>query len=79
MTDKPNIVLVHGAFADGSHWRPIIPGLFAAGHQVMAAHDQRRRRRLTPIRRYTKRVRPKKERPFAAEYTLLAELALRRS
>src|SRR3984885_2147140 len=39
MTDKPNIVLVHGAFADGSHWRPIIPGLFAAGYQVMAAQN----------------------------------------
>lgn len=39
MTDKPNIVLVHGAFADGSHWRPIIPGLFAAGHQAMAAQN----------------------------------------
>lgn len=39
MTDKPNIVLVHGAFADGSHWRPIIPGLFAAGHQVMATQN----------------------------------------
>src|ERR1700736_1809842 len=37
MTDKLNIVLVHGAFADGSHWRHIIPGLFAAGHRVMAA------------------------------------------
>ncbi|MGD1108773.1 MAG: alpha/beta hydrolase [Mycobacterium sp.] len=39
MTDKPNIVLVHGAFADGSHWRPIIPGLFAAGYRVMAAQN----------------------------------------
>jgi pimeloyl-ACP methyl ester carboxylesterase len=39
MTDKPNIVLVHGAFADGSHWRHIIPGLFAAGHRVMAAQN----------------------------------------
>ena len=27
MTDKLNIVLVHGAFADGSHWRHIIPRL----------------------------------------------------
>ena len=39
MTDKLNIVLVHGAFADGSHWRHIIPGLFAAGHRVMAAQN----------------------------------------
>jgi hypothetical protein len=27
MTDKLNIVLVHGAFGDGSHWRHIIPAL----------------------------------------------------
>jgi hypothetical protein len=39
MTDNLNIVLVHGAFADGSHWRHIIPGLFAAGHRVMAAQN----------------------------------------
>ena len=39
MTDKVNVVLVHGAFADGSHWRHIIPGLLAAGHQVMAAQN----------------------------------------
>ena len=37
MKDKPNIVLVHGAFADGSHWRQIIPRLYQAGHRVMAA------------------------------------------
>ena len=39
MTDKLNIVLVHGAFADGSHWRHIIPGLYDAGHRVMAAQN----------------------------------------
>jgi pimeloyl-ACP methyl ester carboxylesterase len=39
MTDKPNIVLVHGAFADGSHWRHIIPRLYQAGHRVMAAQN----------------------------------------
>ena len=39
MTDKPNIVLVHGAFADGSHWRHIIPRLYEAGHRVMAAQN----------------------------------------
>ncbi|MFG1932163.1 alpha/beta hydrolase [Mycobacterium sp. NPDC048908] len=39
MTDKLNIVLVHGAFADGSHWRHIIPGLYEAGHRVMAAQN----------------------------------------
>jgi hypothetical protein len=39
MTDKLNIVLVHGAFADGSHWRHVIPGLYEAGHRVMAAQN----------------------------------------
>ena len=39
MTDKLNIVLVHGAFADGSHWRHIIPRLYEAGHRVMAAQN----------------------------------------
>jgi pimeloyl-ACP methyl ester carboxylesterase len=39
MTDKLNTVLVHGAFADGLHWRHITPGLFAAGHRVMAAQN----------------------------------------
>ena len=39
MTDKVNVVLVHGAFADDSHWRHIIPELLAAGHQVMAAQN----------------------------------------
>jgi hypothetical protein len=31
-----------------------------------------------PIRRYARRVRPKRKRPFATEYELLAELGLRR-
>ena len=39
MKDKPNIVLVHGAFAGGSHWRQIIPRLYQAGHRVMAAQN----------------------------------------
>jgi hypothetical protein len=39
MTDKLNIVLVHGAFGDGSHWRHIIPRLYQAGHRVMAAQN----------------------------------------
>ena len=39
MTDKLNIVLVHGAFGDGSHWRHIIPGLYQAGHRAMAAQN----------------------------------------
>ena len=32
-----------------------------------------------PIRRYATSVRPKREKPFAAEYALLAELGLGRS
>jgi pimeloyl-ACP methyl ester carboxylesterase len=39
MTDRLNIVLVHGAFGDGSHWRHIIPRLYQAGHRVMAAQN----------------------------------------
>ena len=31
-----------------------------------------------PIRRYTQKVRPKRRKPFEAEYRLLAELGLRR-
>ena len=38
MTDKLNIVR-HGAFGDGSHWQHIIPGLYQAGHRVMAAQN----------------------------------------
>ena len=34
-----NIVLVHGAFGDGSHWQHIIPGLHRAGYQVVAAQN----------------------------------------
>jgi pimeloyl-ACP methyl ester carboxylesterase len=37
MTDKPNIVLVHGAWGDGSHWRHIIPRLHEKGYRVFAA------------------------------------------
>ena len=39
MTDELNIVLVHGAYGDGSHWRHIIPGLYRAGHRAMAAQN----------------------------------------
>ena len=39
MTNKSNIVLVHGAFGDGSHWRHIIPRLHQMGHRVMAAQN----------------------------------------
>lgn len=32
----PNIVLVHGAWADGSSWSKVIPILKNAGHRVIA-------------------------------------------
>jgi pimeloyl-ACP methyl ester carboxylesterase len=36
MTDVPNIVLVHGAWADGSCWSEVIEALQADGHRVTA-------------------------------------------
>jgi len=36
MTNKPNIVLVHGAWADGSSWNKVIPILQDAGYNVVA-------------------------------------------
>jgi len=36
MTNKINIVLVHGAWADGSSWSKVIPVLKNAGHNVVA-------------------------------------------
>jgi pimeloyl-ACP methyl ester carboxylesterase len=36
MSDKPNIVLVHGAWADGSSWAAVIENLQAAGYGVKA-------------------------------------------
>jgi pimeloyl-ACP methyl ester carboxylesterase len=36
---KPNIVLVHGAFADGSCWNKIIPPLANAGYNVIAVQN----------------------------------------
>src|SRR3984957_9281069 len=35
-TSKPNIVLVHGAWADGSCWSAVIEGLQAKGYHVIA-------------------------------------------
>ena len=35
-TNNTNIVLVHGAWADGSGWNKVIPILTAAGHKVIA-------------------------------------------
>jgi pimeloyl-ACP methyl ester carboxylesterase len=36
MADQPNIVLVHGAWADGSSWTAAIDRLQAAGYRVTA-------------------------------------------
>jgi len=36
MTDRPNIVLVHGAWADGSSWSAVIERLQADGYSVTA-------------------------------------------
>ena len=36
MSDRPNIVLVHGAWADGSCWADVIERLQADGFQVRA-------------------------------------------
>jgi pimeloyl-ACP methyl ester carboxylesterase len=35
MSKKPNILLVHGAWADGFCWRKVIPLLNAAGYNVV--------------------------------------------
>ena len=35
-TSKPNIVLVHGAWADGSCWSTVIEGLQSKGYNVSA-------------------------------------------
>lgn len=37
MSEKPNILLVHGAWGDGSHWRHVIPRLHKNGYRVLAA------------------------------------------
>ncbi|WP_266157905.1 alpha/beta fold hydrolase [Dyella silvatica] len=39
MSNKPNIVLVHGAWGDGSHWRHVIPTLHAKGYKVSAVQN----------------------------------------
>jgi len=36
MSDKPNVVLVHGAWADGSSWSAVIEALQAKGYPVTA-------------------------------------------
>lgn len=37
VSDKPTVVLVHGAFADSSSWNGVIDRLSAAGYKVVAA------------------------------------------
>ncbi|HVI47903.1 MAG TPA: alpha/beta hydrolase [Chitinophaga sp.] len=39
MGAKLNIVLVHGAWGDGSHWRHVIPQLDASGYRVTAVQN----------------------------------------
>jgi pimeloyl-ACP methyl ester carboxylesterase len=54
MTDQPNVVLIHGAFADGSSWSAVIEDLQAKGYEVTApqfpltslAHDLARLRQV---------------------------------
>lgn len=36
MAEKTNIILVHGAWGDGGHWRNVIPTLLDRGHNVTA-------------------------------------------
>jgi pimeloyl-ACP methyl ester carboxylesterase len=36
MTGQPNVVLIHGAFADGSSWSAVIEDLQAKGYEVTA-------------------------------------------
>jgi pimeloyl-ACP methyl ester carboxylesterase len=36
MTERPNVLLIHGAFADGSSWSAVVEDLQAKGYQVTA-------------------------------------------
>ena len=36
MTERPNVVLIHGAFADGSSWSAVVADLQAKGYHVTA-------------------------------------------
>jgi pimeloyl-ACP methyl ester carboxylesterase len=36
MTEQPNVVLIHGAFADGSSWSAVVEDLQAKGYRVTA-------------------------------------------
>ena len=37
MTEQPNVVLIHGAFADGSSWSTVVKDLQAKGYDVTAS------------------------------------------
>ena len=39
MSNKPNILLVHGAWGDASHWAKVIPALVAKGYNVRAVQN----------------------------------------
>lgn len=39
LPDKPNILLVHGAWGDASHWRHVIPPLHKKGYRVLAVQN----------------------------------------
>jgi pimeloyl-ACP methyl ester carboxylesterase len=36
MTEQPNVVLIHGAFADGSSWSAVVEALQSKGYDVTA-------------------------------------------
>jgi pimeloyl-ACP methyl ester carboxylesterase len=40
MSKKPNILLVHGAWADGSSWGKVIPILTEAGYNILATQQK---------------------------------------
>jgi pimeloyl-ACP methyl ester carboxylesterase len=39
MPEKPNILLVHGAWGDASHWRHVIPPLHEKGYRVFGVQN----------------------------------------
>ena len=40
MTEQPRVVLIHGAFADGSSWSAVVEALQAKGYQVTAPQSR---------------------------------------
>ena len=47
MSARPNVVLVHGSWADGSSWSAVIERLQAGGYDVTAHSSRLGRRRTT--------------------------------